>query len=91
MYNIRNVGYEYMIARQCVTDGDLKNAIKHYQSAIDNYEHADNEYILPPNAPYSITTKAGETISYPSVNEMVRKSYKEIRKIKRKLNMTNTI
>lgn len=82
MYDIRNVGYEYMMAEQCRKDGDKENAIKHYQSAIDNYNNADNEYMLSPNSPYEIT-ELGETISFPSVNEMVSDSYKRIRKLKK--------
>ena len=80
-YDIRNVGYEYLIAETCANNGDIENAIKHYQSAIDNYEYADNEYLLNPDSPYSITECDGSTQSFPSVNEMVDESYMKIERL----------
>lgn len=63
MYDIRNVGYEYILAEECYKKGDFELAAKHYQSAIDNYNNADNEYVLSPDSPYTII-EMGETISY---------------------------
>lgn len=83
MYDIRNVGYEFILAEKMYNEGDLENAAKHYQSAIDNYNNADNEYLLSPDSPYTIT-EMGKTISIPSVNDMVDKSYDRLRKIKSK-------
>ena len=70
MYDIMNVGHEYIMAEKCRKDGDVENAIKHYQSAIDNYKYDDNEYTLSPDSPYEIT-ELGETISFLSVNKMM--------------------
>lgn len=83
-YDIRNVGYEYMQAVSCVEKGDIENAIKHYQYAIDNYDNADNEYILPPDSPYTIM-EYGSTQSFPSVKRMVEESYRKIRELRHKI------
>lgn len=79
-YDIRKVAYEYMMAEILRKEGDLDNAIKHYQSAIDNYEYADNEYLLDPDSPYTETVD-GETVSYPSAKELAEKSYVKIWKL----------
>lgn len=85
MYDIRNVGFEYMQAVSCAKNGDIEKAIKHYQSAIDNYEYADNEYILSSDSPYTITEYDGSTQSFPSVSHMVEESYRGIRKLRNKI------
>ena len=84
MYDIMNVGHEYMMAEKCRKDGDVENAIKHYQSAIDNYKYADNKYTLSPDSPYEITD-LGETISFPSVKKWCLIRIKELGNWKNKL------
>lgn len=79
MYDIRNVGFEYIQAVSCAKNGEIENAIKHYQSAIYNYENADNEYILTPDSSYTITEYDGSTLSFPSVNHMIEESYRKIK------------
>lgn len=85
MYDIRNVGLEYMQAVSCAKNGDIENAIKHYQSDIDNYEYADNEYILSSDSLYTITEYDGSTQSFPSVSHMVEESYRGIRNLRNKI------
>lgn len=82
MYDIRNVGYKYMMAEECRNNGDIENAVKHYESAINNYEYCDNEYILSPSSPYSIIDFCKIT-TFPGINEMVDKSHKMLYKLKR--------
>ena len=48
MYDIMNVGHEYIMAEKCRKDGDVENAIKHYQSAIDMARCNIPEYINMP-------------------------------------------
>ena len=79
-----NVGYEYMEAEKCRKAGDIGNAIKHYEAAIENYNNADNEYMLSPGSSYTIEDTNGEKIQFPSVNKMVSKSFYRLEKIKRK-------
>lgn len=83
MYDILNVGNHYLLAERFYNKGDFDNAIKYYKSTIDNYNNADNEYLLSPSSPYSIT-EMGKTISLPSVNEMVEICHKRLRSIKPK-------
>ena len=81
---IRNVGFEYMQAVSCAKNGDIENAIKHYQSAIDNYEYADNEYILSSDSPYTITAYDRSTQSCPIVSPLVDESDRAISKCRNK-------
>ena len=83
MYDILNVGNHFFLAERFYIKGDFDNAIKYYKSAIDNYNNADNEFLLSPSPPYSIT-EMGKTISLPSVNEMVEICHKRLRSIKPK-------
>lgn len=82
MYDIRNVGVEYMLAEQYSKNGDIENAVMHYQATISNYKYADNEYLISPSSPYSVT-ECGETITYPSINEMIQKSYIALKKLRK--------
>jgi tetratricopeptide (TPR) repeat protein len=83
-YDIMKVGDEYEIAKVYERRGDREKAIKHYQLAVDNYQYADNEYLLSPDSSYQITSDDGSTETVPSVNSMVRKSYKKLRKLRKK-------
>lgn len=84
-YDIRNVGYEYMAAEDCLKKGILEDALAHYKNAIDNYDNCDNLQAMPSfDEPY---TESGPdyVVQYPSVDDMVNKSYSMVNKINRKL------
>lgn len=80
-YDIRNVGYEYLQAERCLKDRDYKQAIVHYQAAIDNYENADNEYLLAPDEEYIIEEDDVQT-TFPSLWFMREDAENKIRKLK---------
>ena len=80
-YDIRNVGYEYLLAEQCLQAKEYEQAIAHYKAAIRNYEYADNEYILNPDHEYSIVEGDIET-HYPSPIFMRSDAEEKIDKIK---------
>lgn len=84
-YDIRNVGYEFLQAEQCLKENDIEGAITHYDLVIKNYEYADNEYLIAPDHAYTIT-EFGEEMNFPSINSMVRKAEKELRELRRKTN-----
>lgn len=84
-YDIREVGYEFILAEEFYMEGDLENALKHYKSAIANYEHADNEHLLSTDSPYSIV-KYGKTMSFPSVREIIDASFKRVGDVKSTIN-----
>ena len=83
-YDILCVGYEFMRAEELYQLKEYKEALEHYTNAIQHYEHADNIYLIPSSAPYQIT-EGGKTTSYPSLPDMVSKSYSRINKIKKNL------
>ena len=81
-YDIRNVGYEYLQAEKCLKEKDIDGAKLHYQLAIDNYEYADNEYILEPDHEYSMVEDGVET-NYPSLYFMREDAEYKLRKLKK--------
>ena len=75
-YDIRNVGYEFMIAEELYQLRQYKEALEHYNNAIKHYEYADNIWVLS-DAPYQIT-EDGITTYYPSTSDMVSKAHSRI-------------
>ena len=68
-YDIRNVGYEYLLAERCLQAKEYEQAIAHYQAAIDNYENVDNEYLQDPDEEYDFWEGDVET-HYPILRFM---------------------
>ena len=71
MYDILNVGNHYLLAERFYNKGDFDNAIKYYKSAIDNYNNADNEYLLSPS---SCSSSASSRYTIPAYHIPKRRS-----------------
>ena len=83
IYDIRNVGYEFMAAEECMKKHDENGAITHYTLVIRNYEYADNEYMINPDTPF-IMNECGHEMKFPSLSFMVRKAEEELAKLRKK-------
>jgi hypothetical protein len=83
-YDILKVDEEYEIAKLYEKRGDIWHAIKHYQLAVDNYQFADNEYLVSPDSSYIIQWADGTVESHSGVVSTVNKSYRKLRKLRRK-------
>jgi hypothetical protein len=84
-HDIMKVDEEYEIAKLYEKRGDIKHAIEHYQLAVDNYQYADNEYLLSPDSSYIIKWADGTVESHSGVESTVNKSYRKLRKLRRKM------
>lgn len=82
-YDVRNVAYEYEQAEEYLAAGDVENAIKHYQLAIDNYNLADNEEVCSPYTKFPIEV-TGKRIKYLSLIAMEGEASWKIEKLSKK-------